>query len=311
MKAHRNLALALLLTGTVAVGCGEAPTDSADPAKPSAGGAEPAATKVERNEDLAKLLPENYRSKPIVVANSGESPPMRIVNGGEYTGAEADIITAAATVLGTKVTFTKIGFDGLIPALKAKRSDVIASAMADYKDRQEQIDFVDYFEMGVTMIVEKGNPEGIEKITDLCGKDVAIERGTGAAIAVERQSEKCVKDGEKAVNVALFPDDNDALLQLTTGRASVITNDLPAAVHMVASAGGGSKLELVDEPLYGGIYYGFGIRKEDSELRDALQQAVQQLVDDGTYTAILEKYGIQDGALEKITVNGGKDRPFK
>lgn len=93
--------------------------------------------------------------------------------------------------------------------------------------------------------------------------------------------------------------------QLRTGRVDAILNDLPSAVYISRNAGNGQFFEVVPgQPINGGPY-GIGVNKSNPQLRDAIANALTELVTDGTYAKILDAWGIREGAIEKVNVNGG------
>lgn len=265
---------------------------------------------VEIAKELADQIPEEYRKDGLVFGHSGESMPMNTVQDGVPRGVDLDIARAVSKVLGVEHSFIEVDFDGLIPGLKADRMDIIMSSMADYTERQEQIDFVDYFEMSVSLNVEKSNPEGITTIEDLCGMTVGTVRGTGAEKGLEAASVNCLAAGQEQIEIMAFPDSNAALNALTTQRVVASTGDSPSAVFAAKTLRDGEAVEVVGEPLYGGVFYGAGFLKDDTDLRDSYQAALQHLIDSGWYGRLLEGYGLQDGSLEEAMVNGGGDRPF-
>jgi polar amino acid transport system substrate-binding protein len=250
---------------------------------------------------LASLLPQAVRDKGTLVVGSDIAyPPVESFasDGTTAIGIDPDIAKALGDKLGITLKFTNGTFDGLITSLTSKRIDVIMSAMSDNKKRQASIDFVDYFIVGTSIIVKKGNPEGIKSLDDFCGKTIAIQQGTTQDDVAEAQSKKC---GAKPIHILKFPTDPEALLQVKQGRAAADMNDFPVAKDIVKKTG---DYEVVGEQIEAGPY-GIGVRKEDTQLRDALQKAMQAIIDDGTYAKILEKYDVTDGAVKTATVNAG------
>lgn len=262
------------------------------------------------SEQLAAKVAEKYRKDGLIFGHSGESMPMNTVENGVERGVDLDIARAISKVLDVEAKFIEVEFDGLIPGLKAGRMDLIMSSMADYKERQQEVDFVDYFELSVALNVEKGNPKDINTIDDLCGQTVATVRGTGAEKGLEAASKDCLAAGQAKVDVMAFPDSNAALNALTTQRAVAATADSPSAVFAARTMKNGEAVEVAQEPLYSGVFYGAGFLKENTELRDSYQAALQHLIDSGWYGRLLDGYGIKDGALEEAAVNGGGERPF-
>lgn len=282
MKRLLPLATAALL---LAAGCGGSDNPTV---KQSAG-------------SLASLLPQAVRDKGTLLVGSDIAyPPVEsfAADGTTAIGIDPDIAKALGDKLGVTFKFTNGTFNGLITSLTSKRIDVIMSAMSDTKKRQASIDFVDYFVVGTSIIVKKGNPDGIKSLDDLCGKTIAIQQGTTQDDVAEAQKKTC---GAKGLHILKFPTDPEALLQVKQGRAVADMNDFPVAKDIVKKTG---DYEVVGDQIEAGPY-GIGVPKDQTQLRDALQKAMQAIIDDGTYAKILQKYDVTDGAVKTATVNGG------
>ena len=126
----------------------------------------------------------------IKVGTDAAYAPMEFEEGGKIVGVDPDIAAALGKQLGVQVRVPVGTFDSLIAALQ-HRPPATSSCprMTDTKARQEGlddkgkktgegVDFVDYFTAGVSLLVKKGNPQGIKSLDDLCGKKVAVQRGT-------------------------------------------------------------------------------------------------------------------------------------
>jgi polar amino acid transport system substrate-binding protein len=251
---------------------------------------------------LNSLLPQAVRAAgKLTVGSDVAYPPVEFLDtdGKTAIGIDPDIAKAIGDKLGITLTFVNGTFDGLIPQLTtSKRIDLIMSAMSDNKKRQATVDFVDYFSAGTSIIVKKGNPSKINGLADFCGKTVAIQRGTTQDDVAEAQKTKC---GANKLTILKFDTDPEALQQVKNGRAVADMNDFPVAAYTAQKQ---PDFEVVGEQLEAGPY-GIGVRKADTALRDAIKAAVQAIIDDGTYTKILEKWNVTQGALTAATVNAG------
>lgn len=250
---------------------------------------------------LASLLPQAVRDKGTLAVGSDIAyPPVESfdTDGTTPIGIDPDIAKALGEKLGVKLELRNQTFDGLITSLTSKRIDVIMSAMSDTKKRQAKIDFVDYFTAGTSIMVKKGNPEGIKSLDDFCGKTIAIQRGTTQDDVAEAQKAKC---GSKKLTILKFDTDPEALLQVKQGRAVADMNDFPVAAYNASKS---NDYEVVGEQIEAGPY-GIGVRKEDTQLREALQKALQAIIDDGTYGKILQKWNVTQGAVKTATINAG------
>lgn len=253
---------------------------------------------------LASLLPQDIRDKgSLVVGSDVAYAPVEFfdTDGKTIIGIDPDLGAALGKQLGITLTFTNGTFDGLITSLKSKRIDLIMSAMSDNKKRQAEIDFVDYFTAGTSILVKKGNPEKIAGLDDFCGKTIALQRGTTQDDVAKAQQAKCKTLG-KPLKVLTFDRDTEALLQVKQGRAVADMNDFPVAAYTAQKAP--NDYEVVGEQIEAGPY-GIGVRKTDTALRDALQKALQAIIDNGEYAKILAKWDVTRGAVTKATVNAG------
>ena len=254
---------------------------------------------------LAGGLPSDLTS--LAVGSNVQSPPNNFyaADGTTPIGFEVDTITAIGKKLGLEVEYSDMAFDSLITSLQTGRVDATIAGMNDTAERQGSIDFVDYFNSGITIMVQKGNPAGIEATADLCGKAIAVVQGTTQEDFAADQSATCEADGKDALEVTSTPSDSQNQTQLRTGRVDAILNDLPTAVYISKTAGDGTYFETVDQDPINGGPYGIGVSKDDTALRDAIQQALQSLIDDGTYGEILAAWDVTSGAVDQATVNGG------
>ncbi|GAA2514680.1 ABC transporter substrate-binding protein [Streptomyces longisporus] len=266
---------------------------------------------------LASKLPADIRKAGVIKVGSDIAyPPVEFVQNGSTAGIDPDIADALGKQLGVKFEFQNGKFDNLIVGLQANRFQVIMSAMSDTKDRQNGInsdngqkvgngvDFVDYFTAGTSILVQKGNPKGIKSLDDLCGKVVALQKGTTSEGIAKTQSKKCTKDGKKAIDLQTFDTDPEALLRLKQGASVADLNDFPVAAYNAKTSGGGKDFEVTGDQIEAGPY-GIAVSKSNTQLRDALQAAMSAIIKNGDYTKILQKWNVTDGAVTEAKINGG------
>ncbi|WP_240957924.1 ABC transporter substrate-binding protein [Streptomyces barkulensis] len=263
---------------------------------------------------LFDKLPKDIQSAGVIKVGSdiAYAPVEFYDENDEIAGIDPDIAEALEKQLGVELEFGNGTFDGLITGLNSGRHDIIMSAMTDTKQRQEGlddkgekvgegVDFVDYFRAGSTILVKKGNPEGIKSLEDLCGETVALQRGTANEELAETQSEKC----DKPIKILAFDKDTEALLQVKQGRAVADINDYPVAAYNAKTSGGGEDFEVVGDQI-DAAPYGIAVSKENTELRDAIKAALDAIIENGEYQKVLEKWEVTDAGVEEATVNGGK-----
>ncbi|MEU5316992.1 ABC transporter substrate-binding protein [Streptomyces sp. NPDC021056] len=266
---------------------------------------------------LFDKLPANIQKAGVIkVGTNAEYAPMEYQDGGKIVGVDPDIAAALGKQLGVEFKFTSGSFDGLITSLNSGRYDVAMSSITDTKARQEGlddkgkklgpgVDFVDYFTAGTAVYVQKGNPKKINSIADLCGQTAAVQRGTTYEQALKDQSKKCTDGGDKKITIESFENDTEAQTRVKSGGAVAGVNDYPVAVDLARKADGGNAFEVVGEQVDAGPF-GIAVNKDNKELTEALEAAVNAIIEDGTYKTILEKWGAESGAIDKSAINGGK-----
>lgn len=229
-------------------------------------------------------------------------------------GLDPDLATALGNYLGLRVQFVDMPFDKLIPAVQAKQIDLAMSAVIDTQQRQNGtddsgqqanpgVDFVDYFVTGTSILVKNGNPVGINSLDDLCGHTVAVQRGTIQAEIAQRQAPACDRIS-KPLRIDLLDTDDQALSEVAAGTAVADLNDYPIAAYNTRSAQAGTRFQLTGGQLEPGPY-GLTLNKTESALRDVLAKALDQLILDGEYDKILDKWNAHPGAVQSAVVNGG------
>lgn len=258
------------------------------------------------DEAAAALVPAEFKDG-VSVASDIPYPPMELFDENDMpAGFDYDLSQAIASKLGIPFSFEDQDWDGIIPSLQAGTHDVIMSGMNDTLERQQVLDFVDYFSAGFAVIVPKGNPEGINSFADLCGKTVAIQTATSQIDLINAVNPSC----STPIEVLEFPTDGDAQNAIRAGKASAGVNDGQVAAYTAQTAGKGKYFEIVaptDSPDgYQSALTGIGVLKANSGLTKAIQAAVQSLIDDGTYTQLLEKWNLGAFAVSEATINGTK-----
>ena len=182
--------------------------------------------------------------------------------------------------------------------------------MSDTLERQAKVDFVDYHIGGSQMIVAKGNPENIVDAASLCGKTVIVQNGTIQIDLVGTMSADCEAAGNAAITVTTLPDAPLMENALRAGQGDAVMMDSLVAQGAAAKAGDGEYFEVVNDAAapngYDAGFVGIAILKKDTALRDAIQAALQSLIDDGQYATLLEKWNMASNAVSSASINGTK-----
>lgn len=290
------LALSIGLA-VLAAGCGSSGTSTTGAAGGTSSGA------VTEDTTIAAEVPSAVRSKgTLVVAADATYAPNEFVgaDGKTVEGMDPDLAKALGELLGLKVDVVNASFDTIIPGLSSGKYDLGMSSFTDTKEREQVVDFVTYFSAGTSFYVAANGGPAISTLADLCGHSVAVERGTTQADDATAQKAKCKTEGKADVQVNVFPDQNAANLALSSGRAEVGMADSPVAAYIVKQSDG--QFALSGQP-YGTAPYGIAIPKDNGMAKPILG-ALEALIHDGTYNAILTDWGVQEGAITNPTING-------
>jgi len=257
----------------------------------------------------AALVPDKYKTTSVKVGCDSPYPPWEMFVGetDQFTGLDYDLAQAIGAKLGIKFEFVKASFDGIVIGIQAGNYNAAMSSMYDNKLRQETLDFVDYAKDGTGMLVKKGNPEKIKGFADLAGKSVGCEKGTTQAGALGSLNDQFKSQGKAQMTVNEFPDQPAALLAVQSGKVVCDLTDASTGGYVALTTDNGATFEIVmaDDAPAGWQTQpdGIGVLKSDTGLRDAIQKALQGLMDDGTYKTIFDHYGIQ--RIDKATINAG------
>jgi len=258
------------------------------------------------DQRLHNLLPEPVRSRGLLrVGTDASYAPMSSFgpDGLTIIGVEPDLGVQIGRILGVRLPFGNVDFAELRGRVVSGRLDLAISAMTDTPERARSGDFVNYFRAGTSIVVQHGNPAGVTELNDLCGKVVAVESGTTQVDLLARTQRNCAS---RRIIVKTYPTNSDALVQLRTGRAVAVLNDYPPAVYLVNDARTRSQYQLASTLQYEPGQYGVFVAKTAPGLRDAVQGALEQLQRSGAYSVVLDRWHVQDGAVQQITINSSR-----
>lgn len=261
---------------------------------------------------LQDMIPQEISDRGVLrVGVSAPLPPFVLFESegsDDLTGMDVELAKAFAERAGLEIEFRKYDFAGLIAALQAGQVDVLWSGLLPSADRLEVADFVVYFRNPFGILVAEGNPENIQEVIDLCGKSVALLQGsTPPRLIVEDRQAQCAETGQEPIETVTYPDRESTQLAIRSGKvdAEIGAGALAAYTAETADDGQGFDYAIDDEGLGGVVDFpdGVAVLKGEEELLDAVRVGVQILIDDGSYTAVLESYGLEDFAVEDATIN--------
>ena len=298
------LVIAALALVAVAAGCGSSSSSSsASPSVAASGSAAGGWTTsdlaaVQTDPALASGLPSGMTE--IRVASDIPYPPWEYYDPATSknpAGFDYDLSQAIGKKIGVPASFNQTPFDSIILSIKGGKNDMIMSDMYDNAEREGQgVSFVDYAIDGTSILVKKGNPDGITTLDQLAGKTVACESGTTQQAFLQKQNKDFASAGKTQMKILALPNQPAALLAVTSGRAIGDLTDHSTASYIAQTTNGGNTFEVVTDSKFPNGYdpqmVGIGIVAKNTQLIDTVQKALQGLIDDGSYAKIIAKYGL-------------------
>ncbi len=207
---------------------------------------------------------------------------------GQLVGFDIDIAKELCKRIKTQCTFVESPLDALIPMLKAKKIDAIMSSLSITEKRQQEIAFTDkLYAANSRLVVAKGSPIQ-PTIESLKGKRVGVLQGT------TQETYGNIHWAPKGIEIVSYQGQDNIYADLTAGRIDAAFQDEVAASEGFLKAAAGKNYQfggpsIADEKLFG-VGTGMGIRKDDNELREALNKAFAEMRADGTYETLAKKY---------------------
>jgi len=215
----------------------------------------------------------------ITMAMSGQYPPFNFVDDqNQLTGFDVEIGKEVAKRIGVTGEPISTAWDGIIAGLLAKKYELICGSMAITEERLKSIDFSDpYYRSGAQLFVKKGSP--IKSVAELKGKKVGVTLGT--------TYEKWVRENIEDVDIRTYKGVPDMILEVSTGRIDGFITD--KIVGALAIKDKGVAIALAGDLLYE-EKMGIALRQGNTELKQAINEALTAMKEDGTYHDISMKW---------------------
>lgn len=218
------------------------------------------------------------QDKTLVVATDTAFVPFEFKQDGKYTGFDIQLWEAIAKQANLKFEWQPMDFNGIIPGLQTKAIDAALAGITMTEKRAEVIDFSDpYYESGLAILVPVNSE--IKAAADLAGKEVAVKTGTATV--------DYMKANVPSAKLKLFPNIDNAFLELATKRVDAVVHDTPNVQYYANTAGNG-KVKVVGS-LKSGDFYGIAFPK-GSALRATVNEALAAIKADGTYDKLYEHW---------------------
>ena len=289
-----RVAAVFVATGALTLsGCAK----NEDSAAPSTTTTAASASKV---ETIANTVPEAIKSsgKLVVGVNIPYAPNEFKDESGKIVGFDVDLVNAIAATLGLQAEYRESDFAKIIPSVQGDTFNIGMSSFTDTKEREQAVDFVTYFSAGIQWAQPKG---GSIDPNNACGKKVAVQATTTEETdELPAKSKACTDAGKPAIEILKFDSQDAATNAVVLGQADAMSADSPVTLYAIKQSNG--KLETAGET-FESAPYGWPVKK-GSPLAQSLVQALQHLIDNGTYKQIASNWGVEAGMIDKPVING-------
>jgi polar amino acid transport system substrate-binding protein len=294
---HEALFGLVLVVALTAAGCGEK-SDTGGGSTGTTAGAAPAV-----DEALAAKVPDAIKSDgKLLIGTDATYAPNEFLDtdGKTVIGFDVDLFNAVAAKLGLQTQWQPSKFADIIPGVQSAKYEAGVSSFTINDERKQQANMISYFNAGTQWGAKKGNPTGVQP-DNACGKKVAVQTATVQETEDLPQRDKdCKSAGNPAITIDSYQDQGQATAAVVSGKDDAMLADSPVLAYAVKQTNG--QLELLGD-IYDAAPYGYVVEKDQTEFAQAIADAVKALITDGTYKTILEKWGVQAGAIDNPAVN--------
>lgn len=275
-KALSLMTAAALVLSLAACGSTASSAASSEAASSDAASSETASSEAASETETAEL--STVEPGKLIMSTNAAFPPYEMTtDSGEFEGIDIETAQAIADKLGLELQIDDMDFDAALLAVQQGKSDMVMAGVTVTDERQNVMDFTDSYATGIQSIIVKEDSD-IASVDDLAGKKIGTQRGTTGYLY-------CSDDfGDE--NVVAYDDGLTAVQMLNNGQVDCVVIDNAPAKEFVAANPG---LKLLDTA-YVEEDYAIGVGKGNTELKDAIDTALEELKADGTLQAIVDKY---------------------
>ncbi|MET9760909.1 ABC transporter substrate-binding protein [Streptomyces sp. NPDC006372] len=314
LVARRTTAAALAIAGALVLAACANPTDGTTDVSATTGGKAKVNTSPDQNrvttgrvDSIAAEVPAKIRKRGTLelVASSGSAAPLTFYATDNKTviGVEPDLAYLVADVLGLKPHINTVSWENIFVGLDSGKYDAGLSNITVTEERKEKYDFATYREDNLAFEAKKGSGWKVTGPKDVAGRTVAVGSGTNQEKLLVEWSKENKKAGRKPVDIKYYQNDSDTYLALQSGRIDLYLGPNPTAAYHAATTG---RTEVV------GTYSGAGARlqgliaattKKDSGLAKPLADALDHVIENGTYAKVLKRWGLSSEAVKTSEIN--------
>ncbi|TLS47589.1 ABC transporter substrate-binding protein [Streptomyces montanus] len=258
-------------------------------------------------DSIAAEVPARIRKRGTLelVSSSGSAAPLTFYATDNKTiiGVEPDLAYLVADVLGLKPHINTVSWENIFVGLDSAKYDAGLSNITVTEERKEKYDFATYRKDNLAFEAKKGSGLKVDGPKDVAGRTVAVGSGTNQEKLLVEWSKENEKAGRKPVDIKYYQKDSDTYVALQSGRIDLYLGPNPTAAYHAATTG---QTEIV------GTYSGAGATlqgliaattKKDSGLVKPLADALDEIIENGTYAKVLKRWGLSNEAVTKSEIN--------
>ena len=259
---------------------------------------------VSQAAEVAKST-EVKQSGTLAVANTLDYAPFEYLDAdGKQTGIIIELAGEVAKLVDAKLDVQRTPFPSMIPGLAAGRFKIAWETFSATPERLKQVDFVMFLKAGLAVSTSPDKKASFSGDTPLCGKRIGVSAGSASDFLVDKLSKECTDKGQAAIEKSVFNSSTDIVQAVLSDRVDARMDDATASSYFEVT----SKGQLVVLPtLYDVAPLGMAIAKDDKETADMMVAALAELFKNGTYKAILDRYGMGAYAIKEPYFVGTMD----
>lgn len=226
---------------------------------------------------LFTLSLTSFAKETLIVGTNAEFAPFEYMENGEIVGFDIELVKEIAKTLDIDIKFENMSFDGLLPALQAKKIDIVVAGMTATPEREKFVNFTKNYFVAKQVLIVPDKTSSPTSLDQLKGKKVGVVLGyTGDLIVSKLNDIKSEK----------FNSPFAAIMALNSGKVDAVILD-SAPAHSYVKKNKGLKIAEIetDEEKYS-----IAIRKNDPQLVEKFNIALEEIEKNGTYDKLIEKY---------------------
>lgn len=252
-------------------------------------------------EARALLPPDVARSNVLRVVTAPGTPPFSFrPDKNTIAGSDIELVNRLAEVLGLDVEVTAVSFAELLPSVSTGGADLAISSLFVVDERLRDVDFVTYMSGGTSWLVNAGSEFAELSPEDFCGRAVAVIESTYQALAdLPGRSQQCRDQGAPPIEIVPVANTSDGIEALLLANVEAFVADSPVVQSTAEQSKG--RLVGIGAP-YDVLEYGIAVSQDEPGLSAAMQAALRDIIDDGTYGRLLGKWGIDGGSIPSTRI---------